>query len=151
MSERTLILIKPDGVQRGLIGEVIGRFERRGLRLAAMKFMWVSRELAERHYSSHRNESYYEGLVAYIVSGPVVAMVWEGPQAIAVTRAMMGVTQSFKAAPGTIRGDFALETRRNIVHGSDSPESAAHEIDLFFNPEEIFTWEQSVEPWMYER
>src|SRR5512136_2287234 len=115
MSECTLILIKPDGVQRGLIGEIIGRFERRGLRLVGMKFMQMSRELAERHYIDHKNASYYEGLVAYIISGPVVAMVWEGPQAIAVARAMMGVTRSFEAAPGTIRGDLALDIRRNTV------------------------------------
>lgn len=151
MLERTLILIKPDGVQRGLIGEVIGRFERRGLRLVGMKFMQMSRELAERQYIDHEGQSYYEPLVTYIISAPVVAMVWEGPEAIAVSRAMMGVTQSFKAAPGTIRGDFALETRRNIVHGSDSPESAAREIELFFRPEEIIPWEQSIEAWVYER
>ena len=141
MLEHTLILIKPDGVQRGLVGEIIGRFERRGLRLVGMKFMRMSRDLAERHYVEHKNESYYEGLVAFIVSGPVVAMVWEGPDAIAVARAMMGITQSFRAAPGTIRGDFALDTRRNILHGSDSQESAARELGLFFRPEEILSWE----------
>lgn len=151
MLERTLILIKPDGVQRALVGEVIGRFERRGLRLVGMKFMRMNQDLADRHYIEHKKESYYEGLVAFITSGPVVAMVWEGPQAITVARTTMGITQSFKAVPGTIRGDFALETRRNIVHGSDSQESAAREIDLFFKPEEILTWEQSTEPWIYER
>ncbi len=151
MLERTLILIKPDGVQRGLVGEVIGRFERRGLRLVGMKVMRMSRDLAERHYVDHKDEDYYDALVAFIVSGPVVAMVWEGPQAITAARTMMGVTQPFKAAPGTIRGDLALETRRNIVHGSDSPESAAREIDLFFKPEEIVAWEQNIEPWIYER
>lgn len=150
MLERTFILVKPDGVQRGLVGEVISRFERRGLRLVGLKFMQMSRDLAERHYIDHRNESYYDGLVTFIISGPVVAMVWEGPQAIAAARATMGVTQSFKAAAGTIRGDLALETRRNIVHGSDSQESAAREIDLFFKPEEILTWEQSIEPWVYQ-
>jgi nucleoside-diphosphate kinase len=151
MPERTLILIKPDGVQRGLVGEVIGRFERRGLRLVGMKFMQMSRDLAERHYIDHKNESYYDGLVAFITSGPIVAMVWEGPLAITVARTTMGATQSFKAAPGTIRGDLALETRRNIVHGSDSQESAGREIGLFFRPEEILSWEQSIEPWVYER
>jgi nucleoside-diphosphate kinase len=151
MLERTLILIKPDGVQRGLVGEVIGRFERRGLRLVGMKLMQMSRDLAERHYVDHKDESYYEGLVTFITSGPLVAMVWEGPQAITAARATMGVTQSFKAAPGTIRGDLALETRRNIVHGSDSLESAAREIELFFKSEEVLTWDQSIEPWVYER
>jgi nucleoside-diphosphate kinase len=151
MLERTLILIKPDGVQRGLVGEVISRFERRGLRLIGLKLMQMSRELAERHYIDHKGASYYEPLITFLTSSPIVAMVWEGPEAIAVARAMMGATQSSKAAPGTIRGDFALETRRNIVHGSDGPESAAREMDLFFRPEEIIAWEESIEPWIYER
>ncbi len=151
MLEQTLILIKPDGVQRGLVGEVIGRFERRGLRLVGLKLMQISRDLAERHYTDHKNEDYYDGLVTYIASAPVVAMIWEGPQAIAVARMMMGPTQSFKAAPGTIRGDLALETRRNIIHGSDSQESAAREIELFFKPEEVLIWEQSIEPWIYQQ
>jgi nucleoside-diphosphate kinase len=143
--ERTLVLIKPDGVQRRLIGDIIARFERRGLRLIGMKFIQMSGELAERHYEEHKGKDFYNPLVTYIISGPVVAMVWEGPQVIKVARAMMGPTNPFEAPPGTIRGDFALDTRRNIVHGSDSVESAAREISLFFSPEEIVIWESSTE------
>lgn len=151
MLERTLVLVKPDGVQRGLIGEVITRLERRGLCLVGMKFMQMSRELAEQHYGEHKGKGFYEGLVNYITSGPVVAMVWEGPQAIKVVRDMMGTTRPFEAAPGTIRGDFALETGRNIVHGSDGTESAAREIGLFFKEEELLPWDRSVDPWVLEK
>ncbi|HOA22367.1 MAG: nucleoside-diphosphate kinase [Aggregatilineales bacterium] len=148
--ERTLVLIKPDGVQRGLIGEIISRFERRGLRLVAMKFMQISRELAERHYAEHEGKPFYPGLLDYITSGPVVAMVWEGPNAISVVRATMGATRPFEAAPGTIRADFALETGRNIVHGSANAEDAAREVDLFFEPGEIIDWTRDVDRWVLE-
>jgi nucleoside-diphosphate kinase len=148
--ERTLILVKPDGVQRGLIGEIITRFERRGLRLVAMKLMQMSEALAARHYAEHEGKSFYPSLIEYITSGPVVAMVWEGPNVIAVARTMMGATRPNEAAPGTIRGDYAQETGRNIVHGSDGEESAAREIGLFFSAEELLDWPRNVDPWIYE-
>jgi nucleoside-diphosphate kinase len=148
--ERTLVLIKPDGVQRGLIGEIIGRFEQRGLRLVGMKLMQMSRELAGRHYGEHAGKSFYDGLVNFITSGPIVAMVWEGTSAIQVVRSMMGVTKPAESAPGTIRGDFALDVGRNIVHGSDKPESAAKEITLFFEDAELISWSRSVDEWIFE-
>ena len=135
--ERTLILVKPDGVQRGLIGEIVGRFERRGLKLAGMKFLQMSQQLAEAHYAVHRERPFYNSLVEYITSGPVVAMVWEGKDAIAAARSTMGATNPVAAAPGTIRGDFGMEIGRNLVHGSDSPENAAIEIKYFFADTEI--------------
>jgi nucleoside-diphosphate kinase len=148
--ERTLILVKPDGVQRSLIGEVISRFERRGLRLVGMKLMQISPELAARHYGEHKGKPFYDGLISYITSGPVVAMVWEGSEAIRAARETMGKTKPFEAAPGTIRGDFALETGRNIVHGSDGAESAAREISLFFQPGELVDWARSSDKWIFE-
>lgn len=148
--ERTLILVKPDGVQRGLIGEVIGRFERRGLRLVGMKLMRISPELAAKHYGEHKGKPFYDGLISYITSGPVVAMVWEGNEAIRAARETMGKTKPYEALPGTIRGDLALETGRNIVHGSDGPESAAREVSLFFAPGELLDWGRSVDPWIFE-
>ena len=135
--ERTFIMVKPNGVARGLVGEVVGRFERRGLALRAMKLMRVSRELAESHYAEHREKPFFTSLVDFITSGPVVAMVWEGPQAIKVARATMGSTDPVDAAPGTIRGDLALEMEQNVVHGSDGTQSAAREIGLFFGAEEL--------------
>lgn len=148
--ERTLVLVKPDGVQRGLIGEVVSRFERRGLRLVGMKFMQMDIALAEKHYSEHQGKPFYPGLIQYIVSGPVVAMVWEGTDAIKTVRETMGKTRPSEAAPGTIRGDLALETGRNIVHGSDGPENAAKEIDLFFNADDLVAWPRSADPWIFE-
>lgn len=148
--ERTLILVKPDGVQRGLIGEVISRFERRGLRLLGMKFMQMDRELAARHYHIHKGKDFYEGLLDYITSGPIVAMVWEGTNAIQVARDMMGLTRPHEAAPGTIRGDLALDVGRNIVHGSDGAETAIFEIDLFFDENELIAWERDVDRWVFE-
>lgn len=148
--ERTLILVKPDGVQRGLMGQIIDRFERRGLKLVAMKFLQMSPELAARHYAVHRERPFYKGLVEYITSGPVVAMVWEGQEAIAAARATMGPTKPVAAAPGTIRGDFGVEIGRNLVHGSDSPENAAYEMNLFFEPSEVVAWERSNERWIRE-
>jgi nucleoside-diphosphate kinase len=132
MSERTLILIKPDGVRRGLIGEVIGRIERKGLRLIGMELRTITRETAQTHYAEHDGKPFYEGLVKFITSGPLIALVAEGPRAIEAFRALAGATDPVKALPGTIRGDFALETGENIVHGSDSLESAAREIKIFF-------------------
>jgi nucleoside-diphosphate kinase len=132
MSERTLILIKPDGVRRGLIGEVIGRIERKGLRLKAMELRTITRETAQTHYAEHDGKPFYEGLVEFITSGPLVALVAEGPRAIEAFRALAGATDPVKALPGTIRGDFALETGENIVHGSDALESASREIKIFF-------------------
>ncbi len=148
--ERTLFIVKPDGVQRGLIGEIVGRIERRGLRLAGMKLMQITPELASRHYAVHKGKPFYEGLIQYITSAPVVVMVWEGPNAIEVVRATMGATNPVKAAPGTIRADLALMTGRNLVHGSDGPETAAFEIGLFFKDDELVSYTRSVEPWILE-
>ncbi|MBN2204341.1 MAG: nucleoside-diphosphate kinase [Thermoleophilia bacterium] len=135
--ERTFIMVKPNGFARGLVGEVIARFERRGLALRAMKLMRIPRDLAERHYAEHREKPFFGELVDFITSGPVVAMVWEGNEAITVARTMMGATDPVKAAPGTIRGDFATVMAENVVHGSDGPESAAREIGLFFGAGEL--------------
>jgi nucleoside-diphosphate kinase len=135
--ERTFIMVKPNGFARGLVGEVIARFERRGLALRAMKLMRIPRDLAERHYAEHRDKPFFGELVDFITSGPVVAMVWEGNEAITVARTMMGATDPVKAAPGTIRGDFATVMAENVVHGSDGPESAAREIGLFFTAGEL--------------
>lgn len=150
LMERTFIMIKPDGVQRGLIGEIISRFERRGLKLVAMRFMNVSRELAEAHYAVHKGRPFYNGLIDYITSGPVVAMVWEGPNAITIARNTMGVTHPVQATPGTIRGDFGVEIGRNLVHGSDGPETAAFEIGLWFGSDDMVDWERSSERWIRE-
>lgn len=148
--ERTLVIIKPDGVQRGLIGLIIARLERRGLRLVAMKFMQVTRELASRHYAVHKGKPFYEPLLNYITSGPVVVMVWQARDAIAVVRKTLGATRPAEAGLGTIRGDFGLEVGRNLVHGSDGPETAAFEIDLFFKADELINWERSVDHWVFE-
>jgi len=148
--ERTLILIKPDGVQRGLMGQIVDRFERRGLKLLGMKFIQMSRELAERHYEVHKERPFYADLVAYITSGPVVAMVWEGKNAIAAARASMGVTNPVAAGPGTIRGDFAMEIGRNLVHGSDGEETAVREVALFFSPDELVNWSRNTDSWIRE-
>jgi nucleoside-diphosphate kinase len=148
--EKTLILVKPDGVQRGLVGEIIGRFERRGLKLAGLKFLQMSQELAENHYAVHKERPFYNSLVEYITSGPVVAMVWQGNDAIAAARATMGATNPVQSAPGTIRGDFGLEIGRNLVHGSDSPENAVKEVNLFFDASELVDWSRSTESWISE-
>ncbi|MGQ9526042.1 MAG: nucleoside-diphosphate kinase [Armatimonadota bacterium] len=132
MVERTLLLVKPDGVERGLVGEILSRLERKGLRLAALKMLTPSRELAEQHYAVHRGKPFYESLLEFICSGPVVAAVVEGPDAVALLRLLMGSTRPTEAAPGTIRGDFACDTQRNLVHGSDSVETAEYEIGLWF-------------------
>lgn len=145
---RTLILVKPDGMQRGLAGEIISRFEKRGLKLIGMKLIRMSKLLASRHYAEHEGKVFYEDLVAYITSGPIVAMVWEGKSAVEAARATMGVTKPVEASPGTIRGDFGLDVGRNLVHGSDSDESARREIDLFFAAEELVDWVPSNEGWI---
>lgn len=148
--ERTLVLVKPDGVQRGLIGEIIARLERRGLKLVAAKFMQVSRGLAEQHYAVHKGKPFYEGLIAYITSAPVMAMVWEGPNAVAVVRQTMGATRPTEAAPGTIRHDFGLEIGRNLTHASDSPENGEKEVALWFKPEELVSWSRDLDKWIFE-
>ena len=148
--ESTLVLVKPDGVQRGLIGEVISRLEQRGLRLVAAKFMNVSRELAETHYAVHKGKPFYEGLIDYITSAPVMAMVWEGPNAIAAVRQTMGATRPTEASPGSIRHDYALEVGRNLTHASDSPENGEHEVALWFEPDELVHWIRDIDRWVFE-
>lgn len=145
--ERSLVLIKPDGVQRGLSGEIIKRLETRGLKLIGCKFILVTQELASDHYKAHLGKPFYEGLVKYITSSPLLAMVWEGPSAIAAIRQTMGATNPLDAAPGTIRHDLALLTSRNLTHASDSVESAQHEISLWFSEKELFSWERDNEKW----
>ncbi len=148
MNERTLVLIKPDGVQRQLTGRIIARYEDRGLKIVGLKLIDVSRDLAERHYAVHREKPFFGGLVDFITSAPLVAAVLEGPNAIAVVRAMNGATRPHEAAPGSIRGDFALETAQNLVHASDGAETAAGEIDLWFRPEELLAYERDVDRWV---
>ena len=148
--EQTLVLVKPDGVQRGLVGEIITRLERRGLKLNGLKFMQMTRELASAHYAAHEGKPFYAGLVEYITSGPIVAMVWDGKDAIQIVRKTMGTTNAANAEPGTIRGDFAVEIGRNLVHGSDGPESAAREVALFFGPAELVAWERATDRWIRE-
>ena len=150
MSERSLILIKPDGVQRGLVGRVIERYEQRGLRIAALKLMAAERALAERHYAVHSDKPFFPGLIEFITSGPLVAMAVEGPNAIEVCRAINGATRPNEAAPGSIRGDFALETGMNIVHASDSPENATNELALWFDGSELIDYERAVDAWIVE-
>jgi nucleoside-diphosphate kinase len=147
--ERTFIAIKPDAVQRGLIGEIITRFERKGLKLVALKLLRVTPELAEQHYGEHKGKPFYEPLVAFITASPIVAMVWEGRDAVKVGRQLNGATDPENAVPGTIRFDFGQMAQRNIVHGSDSVESAEREIHIFFDDDEILDhWERSVDPWI---
>lgn len=148
--ERTLIIVKPDGVQRGLTGEIIRRFEARGLRIIGLKFMQVSRELAEQHYAVHRERPFYRGLVDYITSGPVAVMALEGTNAIAAARATIGSTKPHEAAPGSIRGDLGIEIGRNLVHGSDSLENGQAEVALWFKPEELVSWKRNTDPWIFE-
>lgn len=148
--ERTLVLVKPDGVQRGLMGAIIGRLEQRGLRMVAAKFTPVSLELAERHYAVHKGKPFYEGLIEYITSSPVLAMVWEGPGAIAAVRQTMGATRPTEAAPGSVRHDFGLEVGRNLTHASDGRETAASEIELWFDPDELVRWDRDLDRWIFE-
>jgi nucleoside-diphosphate kinase len=142
-------LVKPDGVQRGLMGVVITRLEQRGLRLVAAKFMQVSRELAETHYAIHKGKPFYDGLISYITSAPVMAMVWEGPNAVAAVRQTMGSTRPTEAAPGSLRHDYALEVSRNLTHASDSPENGQTEIALWFKPEELVDWSRDTDRWIF--
>lgn len=148
--ERSLVLVKPDGVQRGLIGEVIARLERRGLRLVAAKFMAVSKNLAETHYAVHKGKPFYDGLIAYITSAPVMAMVWEGPNAVAAIRQTMGATRPTEAAPGSVRHDFALEVGRNLTHASDTAENGEKEVALWFKKEELVQWLRDTDRWIFE-
>jgi nucleoside-diphosphate kinase len=143
-------MIKPDGVQRGLVGEIVGRFEKRGLKIVGMKMVHISPEFARKHYEVHVGKPFFEGLIKYITSGPVVAMVLEGTEAIAAARATMGATNPTKAVAGTIRADLGLEMGRNLVHGSDSPETAAFEIGLWFQEEELAAYTRDVDTWIFE-
>ena len=148
--EQTLVLVKPDGVQRGLIGEVISRLERRGLNLVAMKLMQVDEALARQHYGEHVDRPFFPGLVSFITSGPIVAMVWEAESAIEIVRQTLGATNPVNSAPGTIRGDLGINIGRNLVHGSDGPESARREVSLFFKPGEILGYSRSTDSWITE-
>jgi nucleoside-diphosphate kinase len=148
--ERTLIIIKPDGVQRNLIGEIIQRLEQRGLRIIGMKFTQISEELAQKHYAEHNGKPFFEGLVTYITSGPVVLIVFEGKEAITASRTTIGATRPHEAAAGTIRGDLAMNVGRNLVHGSASPAEGVKEVANFFSEDELVQWSQDTEPWIYE-
>jgi len=148
--ERTFLMIKPDGVQRGLIGEVIRRVEQKGLKIVGMKMLRISRELAEKHYEEHRGKEFYEPLISYITSSPVVAMVIEGKNAVQIVRKMIGATNPLEASPGTIRGDLGVEIGRNVVHASDSLSSAEREISLYFSEDEIVEYKRIDEEWLYE-
>lgn len=148
--ERTFLAVKPDGVQRGLIGEVIHRFEAKGFTLVGLKFLQVSRELAEQHYAEHQAKPFFSGLVDFITSGPVVAMVWEGKGIVAAARKIIGATNPLSAEPGTIRGDYGVDIGRNIIHGSDAPETAEREISLWFDQAELATWQLTLTSWIYE-
>ena len=150
MTERTFIAIKPDGVQRGLISEIIGRFERKGFKLVALKQLIPSKELAQKHYGVHKDRPFFGDLVEFISSGPVIAMVWEGEGVILNARKLIGATKPLEAEPGTIRGDLAIDIGRNIIHGSDGPETAAFEINLWFQDSEINEWETSDLKWRVE-
>jgi nucleoside-diphosphate kinase len=147
--ERTFVLIKPDAVQRGLIGEIVSRLEKRGLKLIASKFIRVSKDFAERHYSVHKGKTFFNGLVQYLSSTPVMAMVWEGENAVALVRQTTGATNPLEAQPGTIRHDLSAKISRNLAHASDSPDSANDEIRLWFMEEDIYTWNSDLEKWIY--
>lgn len=148
--ERTFLMLKPDAVQRGLVGEIISRFEKKGFKLVALKLMQVDRSLAEQHYQEHKGKSFFEPTVGYIMSSPVVAMVWEGKNVVALAREMMGATNPANAGPGSIRGSYAMDISRNVIHGSDSVDSAAREISLYFSPEEVLSYSKAGEEWMSE-
>lgn len=148
--EQTLVIIKPDAVQRGLVGQIIHRLERRGLYIVGMKLMQIEPELAERHYAIHKGKPFYEGLIQYITSGPVVVMALQANDAIEIVRRTMGATKPSEAQPGTIRADFGLEIGRNLVHGSDGPETAAFELGLFFPGDELLSYSREIDPWVFE-
>ena len=147
-TERTLVLIKPDGVQRQLVGRILARYEDRGLKLVGLKLVKVDRDLAERHYAAHREKPFFAGLVEFIISAPLVALAFDGPNAISVVRAINGATRPHEAAPGTIRGDFALETGQNLVHASDSAETAEHELSIWFSPDELHAYARDIDAWV---
>ena len=149
-TERTLVLVKPDGVQRGLAGEIVGRLERTGLQIVGMKMMLISEDLASRHYAEHREKPFYPGLVSFITSSPVVALALEGPGAIAITRKIMGGTDPADAAPGTIRGDLGIDMGRNLIHGSANAEDAAREVALFFDDSELVSYDRATQTWTVE-
>ena len=148
--ERTFLAIKPDGVQRGLVGEIIRRFETKGFTLVGLKFLKVSRELAQQHYDVHRERPFFADLVEFITSSPVVAMVWEGDGVVASARKIIGATNPLTSEPGTIRGDFGINIGRNLIHGSDAPETAQKEIALWFKDEELVNWQPHLTPWLHE-
>ena len=148
--ERTLVLVKPDGVQRGLIGAITGRLEARGLKIVGMRMLQIDAALAARHYGDHVDKPFYQGLVDFITAGPVVALALEGRNAVEVVRQTMGVTDSAKAAPGTIRGDYGIDIGRNLIHGSDSPETAATELSLFFGETELLSYQRALDNWIIE-
>lgn len=148
--ERTFLMIKPDGVQRNLVGEIIRRFEAKGFTLVGLKLMSVSKELASQHYDVHKERPFFSGLVEFITSGPVVAMVWEGEGVIASARKIIGATNPLNAEPGTIRGDYGVTVGRNLIHGSDALETAQHEVSLWFKEEELVSWQPSLTSWLYE-
>jgi len=148
--ERTFLAIKPDGVQRGLVGNIIARFESKGFKLVALKMVKVSQELAEKHYGEHKERPFFPGLVQFITSDPLIAMVWEGKGAIAAARKIIGATNPLNADNGTIRGEFGIDVGRNIIHGSDAQDTADREISLWFTSEEIISWQPSVTSWVYE-
>lgn len=148
--ERTFIAVKPDGVQRGLVGEIVRRFETKGFTLVGLKLLQVSKELAEQHYDVHKERPFFPGLVEFITSGPVVAMVWEGDGVIASARKLIGATNPLNSEPGTIRGDYGVSIGRNLIHGSDAPETAQREIGLWFKSEELVSWQPTIMPWLYE-
>ena len=148
--ERTYVMVKPDGVQRGLCGEIVSRLEKKGLKIVAMKFMVIKKEVAESHYDEHKGKGFYDSLISFITSGPVLAMVLEGDNAVAVCRNLMGKTNPQESAPGTIRGDFGMVTGMNLIHGSDSVQSAEREISIFFRPEELISYKRAADEWIYE-
>ena len=148
--EQTYLMVKPDGVQRGLCGEILSRFEKKGLKIVAVKLMVIPKETAENHYGEHKGKKFYDSLISYITSGPVLAMVWEGENAVSICRNMMGKTNPAESAPGTIRGDYGMVTGLNIIHGSDSVESAEREIKIFFKPEELVSYDRTADRWTYE-
>jgi nucleoside-diphosphate kinase len=147
--EKTFLMVKPDGVQRNLVGDIVNRFEKKGFKLAGAKLMVISEELAKQHYGEHQDKPFFGELVDFITSGPVFAMVWEGENVISVARNMMGKTNPQEADPGTVRGDFGITVGKNIIHGSDSPESAEKEINLFFNEDEIIDYSKQDQDWIY--
>ena len=148
--ERTLIILKPDAVQRGIAGEIITRFEKKGLQIVGMKAMRIPQQLAETHYEPHKGKGFYAGLVKFMTSSPVIVIALAGKDAIAISRKMMGATFGSKAEPGTIRGDYGVSNSFNLIHGSDSPEAAQRELGLFFKPDELLEWTPAVQPWVYD-